>query len=182
MVSSGPDDVADRQDRRPSLPVSLLLLVPPRSADSREPESRQDRRIDFRKVGARLEDRVPTRPGIPKGHGADAAAAGHTFIPLVFETLGTLREKGKAWFSSSGASRRRRLARMGRLSSAEEQERGRRAELSARWQQRFSTILQRGNARAIITRARASRTLMGIRVRGQWGRSELDVGLGADEY
>ena len=64
---------------------------------------------------------------------------------------------------------------------SEAQERARRAALSASWQQRFSTVLQRGNARCIITRARASRTLMGIRVwDGHSGRSELDDGLGAD--
>ena len=120
------------------------------------------------------------RPLKVSRYGADAAGAGHAFVPFVFETYGTLGEKGKAWFQRSIAEAE--ISSDGAAELTEEQERGRRAALSARWQQRFSTILQRGNARAIITRARASRSLMGIRVRGQWGQSELDVGLGADEY
>ena len=113
-------------------------------------------------------------------HGADVRDAGHVFVPVVWETFGTLGPKGKAYFDRCIGEAE--IAPEWGEELSEAQVRARRAALSARWQQRFSTTLQRGNARCIITRARASRTLAGVRVHGQWGQSELDVGLGAEDY
>ena len=51
-------------------------------------------------------------------------------------------------------------------------------QLSFEWQQRLSVALQRGNARAIITRSRRSRDALGVRVHAPRDTAGLDDGSG----
>ena len=59
-----------------------------------------------------------------------------------------------------------------------EEEQWLRAQLAFEWQQRLSVTLQRGNARAIITRSRRSRDGMGVRVYAPRGGADFDDGSG----
>ena len=94
-------------------------------------------------------------------HEAEVRAAGHTFVPVVFETHGALGPRGTAWF--------RALVQQASVVGQDpdrppspEEEQWLRAQLAFEWQQRLSVTLQRGNARAIITRSRRSRDGMGV--------------------
>ena len=94
-------------------------------------------------------------------HGDDVKRAGNTFTPVVWETHGALGARGQAWFRGMVAAKE--LVGEDGAPLLGDADRYARAAYSHRWQQQFAVTLQRGNARVIIDRARASRDRMGTR-------------------
>ena len=116
-------------------------------------------------------------------HEADVVRAGGHFVPLVYDTYGTMGEGAEAWFrglvavapieppewmAASGAS----------SEDIADWERHARAQLAADWRRRLSITLQRGNARIILGGAARARSGTGVRVYGHMRSSDLDTGSG----
>ena len=108
-------------------------------------------------------------------HGEDVRRAGNTFVPVVWETHGALGGRGQAWFKTM-VDARELVGEDGDPLLGDAMVWAR-AAYSHRWQQLFAVALQRGNARVIIDRARASRDRLGTRVRIP-RQSDLDDGEG----
>ena len=116
-------------------------------------------------------------------HEADVVRAGGHFVPLVYDTYGTMGEEAEAWV--------RGLIAVATIEQPEwmlacgageaemmEWDRWARAQLGADWRRRMSVALQRGNARIILSGAARARSGRGVRVYGHMSSSDLDTGAG----
>ena len=109
-------------------------------------------------------------------------AGGH-FVPLVYDTYGTMGEDAEAWVRGLVAVATIEPPEWVMASGAGEMElmewdRWARAQLGADWRRRMSVALQRGNARIILSGAARARSGRGARVYGHMSSSDLDTGAG----
>ena len=116
-------------------------------------------------------------------HEADVVRAGGHFVPLVYDTYGTMGEGAEAWVRGLVAVATIQPPEWVMAGGAGETEmmewdRWARAQLGADWRRRMSVALQRGNARIILSGAARARSGRGARVYGHMSSSDLDTGAG----
>ena len=115
-------------------------------------------------------------------HEADVVRAGGHFVPLVYDTYGTMGEDAEAWvrglIAVATIEPPEWMVASGDHSELVEWDRWARAQLGADWRRRMSVALQRGNARIILSGAARVRSGRGVRVYGHMSSSDLDTGAG----